>query len=101
MANRRENRFTDILKPGEVRRVPRRDRGSVQCLSGVLWITGMGSGDILLQPGECTDLGRLKKPCLSALGEEAVVYRGCCPRTVGRSVPGSSLSRTAVALAVG
>ena len=75
MENRFGNRITDTLRPGEVRRVRGWRRGYVQCLSGVLWITGWGWGDILLRPGECADLGRLKRPCLGALGDESVVYR--------------------------
>jgi hypothetical protein len=61
----------------------RRGIRSVTCVSGALWITGRGTGDILLRAGDEFDVSLVKDLCVQSLGDSTVSL----DRGIARSVP--------------
>jgi hypothetical protein len=47
----------------------RRGIRSVACVSGALWLTGRGTGDVLLRAGDELDVSLVKDLCVQSLGD--------------------------------
>lgn len=59
----------------------------VACVSGTLWITGRGTGDILLRAGDGFDVSHVKDLCVQSLGESTVTLDRGIARSVSERNP--------------
>ena len=74
------------MAAGAVFGLPLSGRASVTCHAGELWVTGPGTDDRILRPGQCIGISGPGRIVIQALVESRFGIRhGACSHRTGRS----------------
>jgi hypothetical protein len=68
------------MAAGAVFGLPMSGRASVTCYSGELWVTGPGTDDLIVRPGQAIDITGPGRLVIEALAESRFGIRQACVR---------------------